>query len=100
MTDPPEGPSEVFLGFGTGAILNVAAAAVLWLLFATGMYISSVPIMAFGGVQLLWMVPVLLAAIGRDRRGFAKGLALAVGVTFLINVSCWVVVMVGLGSSY
>ena len=42
-----------------------------------------------GLTQLVYMVPVIVLALRRQRRSLAKGLIIGAAVTFLLNAACW-----------
>jgi hypothetical protein len=72
-----------------GLLLGVAAnAAGCVLLFALIDGIGFYPFVGFGAVQLVWMLPIILAFRKRGAMEMAKGVAVAGGITFLLWSAC------------
>jgi hypothetical protein len=42
-----------------------------------------------GVTQLVYMIPLILLALRRERKSLAKGLIIGAALTFLLNASCW-----------
>jgi hypothetical protein len=81
------GPDNIWLGIAIGVALTFCG-----LRIATSVR-SLVAVVAFGAVQLIWIVPLCLICIGMGKKEIAKGLAIIGGIVFLLNAGCWGMVM-------
>ncbi|MDE3165617.1 MAG: hypothetical protein KGN36_07420, partial [Acidobacteriota bacterium] len=59
------------------------------------MSVTSIIVQAFGLAQLVWMIPLWKAAKKYGGSETAKGVLLGIGITFLLSVACWTVVIPG-----
>jgi hypothetical protein len=78
-------------GFGVGAAVNVCAAVVG--LMGIVIVVGSIVLLAFGVVQLAWIIPMYRSFNRRGETETAKGLLVAAGIAFLLNAGCWGLVL-------
>ena len=99
VSSPPENTTrEVAKGFFASAALNIVVASVLWGIstVGTGVQAAVFLLIFMGGTQLIYLLPWATRANARKRHSFAKGIVIAIGVTILLNASCWVVVAIAM----
>jgi hypothetical protein len=80
-------------GFGFAAAMNVGGLVVSALTIVTGVGIFI--LLAFGLTQLLWLVPLYAYYKREGETETAKGVLIAAGISFLLNATCWGVVLSG-----
>jgi hypothetical protein len=92
--DEPGRMSEGSVGKGLaiGGVLTLAGLAAGWLLLTSD---GSLILVGIGLAQLLWLLPAILYYRGQDEPETAKGLMIVGGVVFLLNASCWGLVLSG-----
>jgi hypothetical protein len=61
--------------------------------------IGLVLLMGVGIVQAVYIVPAYIMAKNRGEMQIAKGLLIAAGLTFLLNATCWGLLVLGLASA-
>ena len=81
-------PGSVVKGIGIGVLLTVAGIALCFLLFAPSLIL-------IGVIQAVWMCPAILFYSYRDEKETFKGLLIVTGLVFLLNASCWGILMSG-----
>lgn len=87
---------EVAKGVASCFALNLLHLGLAWLLlFSSGSYMEF-PFKAgvvltggFGLLQLLYVVPLVLALRKRGRRAFAQGVIIGASLGFLLSAFCW-----------
>jgi hypothetical protein len=80
---------EEGLGYTVG--LHIIFACILYLLFLISGKSDLpflFPIFFIGISQLLYMLPAILIAQGKDRPQLAKGFMIGAAITFLLNAAC------------
>jgi len=94
-------PEQGSIGRGIGLVLALHAGAALVCamigLAASGDAMNGlVPFLGIGLFQLLYVVPALVIVLRKKQMRTAKGIQIALGITFLLNAACFGVVMVSL----
>ena len=89
MSEPQSGMQldNVPTGFALGLALQLAFGLVLWLLQFW------MPVMLIGVAQLLWLGPFLVHLRRRQQFAAAKGVLILMGVTVLVNATCFGIVL-------
>jgi hypothetical protein len=87
MSEEPRDRGSVWGGFGIGAGLNIVLTG------AMAAMVSGVVLFGCGLVQLLWIVPAYFYFKGEGATETAKGILIAAAICFLLNASCWGIVM-------
>jgi hypothetical protein len=85
---PASRPLDVFLGLGLLVFCHIAA----------GIVTGGIGLIFLGVLQLLYVVPIVFASRRSGRRGIATGLIIGASITFLLNATCWGVLVFSLGS--
>jgi len=89
---------EVAKGIVSCFLLNGLHLGIGWLLLRGPdpflMY-AVVLITAFGVFQLIYIIPLILFLRKRDRQDFAKGIAIGASIAFLLNATCFGLLMTG-----
>ena len=89
---------EIAKGIASCFALNLLHLGIAWLLLRGPdpflMY-AVVLITAFGVFQLIYIIPLILFLRKRDRQDFAKGIAIGASIAFLLNATCFGLVMTG-----
>src|SRR5438128_523624 len=88
--------SELLRGIGFIWLLNLVHLGLAYI----AMPVGAVLIMAFGVVQLAYVIPLAIKAKRSGDRGRMKGMIIAASVTFLLSVACWGVVVGSLGDMH
>jgi hypothetical protein len=93
---------EVLKGFVLGAVLVIVSTCAVG---AAGVglarYLRSFAtvglwfVFGFGVSQLIYMLPAIVIARRRGRPGLAKGLIIAASIAFLLNASCFALLLSG-----
>ena len=73
---------EVFLGMGLTLLLH-------FLQVPLGFLTGGIGFVAIGLTQLLYVIPAIIIASRKGRKGIVKGLIIMAGITFLLNAACW-----------
>jgi hypothetical protein len=76
-------------GLGIGVVLTAAGLLAGWFAVPARLVV----IFAIGLAQLLWMLPACLYFRARGERETIKGLLIIAGLVFLLNASCWGIVL-------
>ena len=82
-------PDAVWSGFLVGLGLHAAVVSGLLALQAW------MPVIAIGLAQLLWLLPLGRYLKGRGSPSMAKGVFILLGLTLLLNATCFGVVLYG-----
>ena len=91
MDQPAASSGSIGKGVGIGALLTLAGALVSVPLLVV--YIGYIMLVGIGLAQALWMVPAYRRYRKRGETETAKGLLIVAGLVFLLNASCWGVVV-------
>ena len=84
---------EGFLVTGALHVVGLPAAALMTPLFSSDPYSVMVPVLLFGGIQLIYMLPALGIVAYLRRWTTFKVMAIVTGVLLLLNSACWGLVM-------
>ncbi len=100
MTKPEVGrplllPDRVWAGFLFAAVLQIVMVVLLLLPQPARGYVSfwAMFVIMIGAAQLLWLGPMALFFLWTGRRAMLKGVFLVMGVTVLLNGSCFAIGM-------
>jgi hypothetical protein len=87
----PQGSETGDVMFGMGLTL-LAHLLQMPLSFLTG----GMNLIAIGLTQLLYVIPGIIIASRKGRKGIVKGIIIMAAITFLLNAACWGFIMVAL----
>jgi hypothetical protein len=79
---------NLFLGILFGSLFSLGGVVVSFLL-------AGLPLLFIGLLQALWMVPAWLNFRNKGETETAKGIVIVAGIVFLLNASCWGLLMGG-----
>jgi hypothetical protein len=79
-------PGSIAKGFGIGVLLTAGGIGIC---FAVSIFV----VIGIGVAQLLWILPTYLYYNSRNETETAKGLLIVAGLVFLLNASCWGILM-------
>jgi hypothetical protein len=85
----PEG--SLGRGIGMGALFTLAGVVGSGILMAA--IIGFVLLFGIGVCQAIWMVPAYLHYKRRGETETAKGILIVAGIVFMLNATCWGVLM-------
>lgn len=89
---------EVAKGIGACFLLNGLQLGIGWLLLRgpDPLLAFAIPLIAgFGVVQVVYVVPLILALQRKGRPDFAKGIAIGASIAFLLNATRFGLVITG-----
>lgn len=81
---------EVWKGIGLTLLLHLIQIPIAALS-------GGVAVIGIGLSQLLYVVPAVIIAHRKGRKGLMKGIIIAAAITFLLNAACFGVIFVGMG---
>jgi hypothetical protein len=84
--------SSIGKGIAIAVLLTLVGAMAGWFLLASG---GVLILVGFGLVQLLWLLPTITYHYARGEAETIKGLLIIGGLVFLLNASCWGLVLSG-----
>ncbi len=92
------GGIEVAKGIASCFLLNGLHLGIGWLLSRgpdSFLMFAVVLVAGFGVLQMIYVIPLILVLRRKDRQDFAKGIAIGASIAFLLNATCFGLVMTG-----
>jgi len=72
----------------------------VWLISLIAPDFSLILILCIGLVQLVYLIPLMILYGRRGMKPMVQGLLIGGGITFLVNGSCWGLVVLSIGNMH
>ena len=82
------GKGSLIKGIAVGIALTIAGVAASFMVF-------SLVLIGIGVLQVVWILPGCLYYGRRGESETVKGILIAAGLCFLLNATCWTIIMSG-----